>query len=162
GWHPEIIPARNSDDSVLVIGAGPAGLECARALGQRGYTVHLAEAGEELGGRVTREAKLPGLAAWARVRDHRVLQIEKMRNVSVSRASRLEPEHVREMGCARVVVATGAHWRRDGVGRIHGRPVPGFDASAVRTPDDIMAGARPAGAVVIFDDDHFYMGGLMA
>jgi dimethylamine/trimethylamine dehydrogenase len=37
GWHPERIPAKASDRSVLVVGAGPAGLEAARALGQRGY-----------------------------------------------------------------------------------------------------------------------------
>ena len=30
-WHPERIPAKGSDDSVLVVGAGPAGLEAARA-----------------------------------------------------------------------------------------------------------------------------------
>ena len=52
GWHPEIISAKSSEDAVLIVGAGPAGLECARALGQRGYRVHLAEASEELGGRV--------------------------------------------------------------------------------------------------------------
>ncbi len=30
GWHPEFIPTRGSEDKVLVVGAGPAGLECAR------------------------------------------------------------------------------------------------------------------------------------
>jgi dimethylamine/trimethylamine dehydrogenase len=35
-WHPEVIGARGSEDRVLVVGAGPAGLEAARALGQRG------------------------------------------------------------------------------------------------------------------------------
>ncbi|MFQ5784505.1 MAG: NAD(P)-binding protein, partial [Alphaproteobacteria bacterium] len=59
GWHPERIPARGSEDSVLVVGAGPAGLECVRALGQRGYAVTLAEATTELGGRVTDESRLP-------------------------------------------------------------------------------------------------------
>ena len=59
---------RRSDASVLVVGAGPAGLEAAHALGKRGYDVVLAEAGDELGGRVAREARLPGLAAWIRVR----------------------------------------------------------------------------------------------
>ena len=83
GWHPEIIPAHKSDDAVLVVGAGPAGLECARALGQRGYRVHLAEAGDELGGRVTLESKLPGLAEWARVRDHRIQQLGKLDNVEI-------------------------------------------------------------------------------
>ncbi len=46
GWHPERIAAKGSDEKVLVIGAGPAGLECARALGQRGYAVTMAEAAE--------------------------------------------------------------------------------------------------------------------
>ena len=41
---------------VLVVGAGPAGLEAARALGRRGYEVMLAESGRELGGRVLTKA----------------------------------------------------------------------------------------------------------
>jgi dimethylamine/trimethylamine dehydrogenase len=162
GWHPEKIAAKASDDSVLIVGAGPAGLECARALGQRGYAVHLAEAGEELGGRVTRESRLPGLAVWARVREHRVLQIEKMTNVELYRGSRLEAVHLREMGCARVAIATGAAWRRDGSGRASFGPLPGFGAPGVFTPDDIMAGAMPPGPVVVYDDDHYYMGGVIA
>ena len=161
-WHPEAIPAHGSDDTVLVVGAGPAGLECARALGMRGYTVHLAEAGDELGGRVSRESRLPGLAAWARVRDYRVQQLSKLTQVSIYRDSRLSAEHVREFGAARVVIATGSTWRRDGVGRAHGTPVPGLDGKNVLTPDDIMAGAKPAGPVMVYDDDHFYMGGVVA
>jgi len=31
----------------------------------------------------------------------------------------------------------------------------------VLTPDDLMAGRRPAGHVVVYDDDHFYMGGVL-
>jgi dimethylamine/trimethylamine dehydrogenase len=162
GWHPEIISGKASDDSVLVVGAGPAGLECARALGQRGYAVHLAEAGEELGGRVTCEARLPGLAAWARVRDHRLLQLDKMANVGVYRAGRLEAADVREMGAAHVVIATGATWRRDGVGRVHRTAIPGFDGPGIYTPDDVMAGAAIAGPAVLFDDDHYYIGGVLA
>ncbi|MDX1576324.1 MAG: NAD(P)-binding protein, partial [Kiloniellales bacterium] len=63
GWHPEAIAPQGSDDQVLIVGAGPAGLECARALGRRGYGVILAEAEAELGGRVAAECRLPGLAA---------------------------------------------------------------------------------------------------
>ncbi|MFP6741645.1 MAG: NADH:flavin oxidoreductase, partial [Alphaproteobacteria bacterium] len=40
-WHPEVIAPRGSDDKVLIVGAGPAGLEAARSLGNRGYEVHL-------------------------------------------------------------------------------------------------------------------------
>ena len=60
GWHPEHIPVKDTDDHVLVVGAGPAGLEAARAFGQRGYEVMLAEAARDLGGRVTRETTFPG------------------------------------------------------------------------------------------------------
>jgi dimethylamine/trimethylamine dehydrogenase len=162
GWHPEIIPAKGSDDAVLVVGAGPAGLECARALGQRGYHVHLAEAGEELGGRVGRESRLPGLAEWARVRDYRLQQIGKLANVEVFPASRLTADDIREFGIPHVVLATGAHWRSDGVGRWHSRPVEGFQGPSIFTPDDVMAGRLPPGPVVVYDDDHYYMGGVLA
>ncbi len=80
-WHPERIPPGDPETSVLIVGAGPAGLECARALGQRGFAVTVAEAKEELGGRVSIESKLPGLATWARVRDYRTNLIQAMGNV---------------------------------------------------------------------------------
>ncbi len=60
GWHPERIKARGSDSNVLVVGAGPAGLSAAQKLGLRGYEVALAEAGTELGGRVSLESSFPG------------------------------------------------------------------------------------------------------
>jgi dimethylamine/trimethylamine dehydrogenase len=162
GWHPEIVPPKASDDAVLIVGAGPAGLEAARALGQRGYQVSLAEASEDLGGRVLREARLPGLGEWIRVRDYRIGQLDKMTNVEIYRASRLTPEHVRELAAPRVIVATGSHWRRDGIGLTLKAPVPGFDGVGVYTPDDIMAGAAPEGPVLVYDDDHFYLGGVLA
>ncbi|QEX17051.1 methylamine [Hypericibacter terrae] len=162
GWHPEIVPARKSEDEVLVVGAGPAGLECARTLGQRGYRVHLAEASDELGGRVAREAKLPSLSEWGRVRDYRTYQLGKLANVEIYRGSRLDPAHILEMGASRVVLATGAEWRRDGVGRMHGFAVPGFQGINVFTPDDIMAGKAVQGPVIVYDDDHYYMGGVIA
>ena len=40
--------------------------------------------------------------------------------------------------------------------------VPGFAGEAVFTPDDLMEGRLPSGPVVIFDDDHYYMGGVLA
>ena len=162
GWHPERIPPKSDDGSVLVVGAGPAGLEAALAAGRRGHDVILAEAAEELGGRVTRESRLPGLGAWARVRDYRTYQISQMANVEVYKASSLNPAQVLEFGAAHVAVATGARWRRDGYGRAHQFPIPGTDGSNVLTPDDIMVGVRPQGAVLIYDDDHYYMGSVIA
>ena len=92
GWHPENIAPKGSDSSILVVGAGPAGLEATRALGQRGYQVMLAEASTVLGGRVAQECKLPGLAEWGRVRDYRVQQIQKMVNVDIYPDNRLSAE----------------------------------------------------------------------
>jgi dimethylamine/trimethylamine dehydrogenase len=162
GWHPEFIPAAASEKTVLVVGAGPAGLEAARALGQRGYAVTLTERTRTLGGRVTREASLPGLAEWSRVRDWRTTQIEKLDNVEVYLESELEAEQILEFGADRVVLATGADWRRDGVGRWHAKAIEGWHTASVLTPDDIMDGALPEGPVLIFDDDHYYMGGIVA
>ena len=162
GWHAEEIEPKGSDDGVLVVGAGPAGLECARALGQRGYTVHLVEARPEVGGRVALESELPGLAAWGRVRDYRVGQIEKMKNVEVYTGSSLSAQDVLDYGAETVIIATGSHWRGDGVAYTNAHPIPGCDGRRVFTPDDVMSGKALEGPVVVFDDDHFYMGGVIA
>jgi dimethylamine/trimethylamine dehydrogenase len=162
GWHPERFRPRASDARILVVGGGPAGLEAAMALGKRGYEVTLAEATRELGGRVLHEARLPGLAPWIRVVDYRRAQIAKLPNVEVVLESAVTAEEVREYGFDRVAVAAGARWRADGVGRWHTHPMPIEDVE-VLTPDDLFAGRRPAGdRVVLFDDDHYYLGGALA
>ena len=160
-WHPERIPPGDADQSVLVVGAGPAGLECARALGQRGFAVTVAEAREELGGRVTIESKLPGLATWARVRDYRTNLLQTMGNVDIYRGSLLSAQDVIDFGCDHAVIATGARWTREilSAGRY---PVSGFEGDNVYTPDDILAGAEPTGPIVIYDFDHYYMGSCLA
>jgi len=162
GWHPENMKPNRSDSKVLIVGAGPAGLESARALGLRGYQVTLAEATDHLGGRVHLERTLPNLSAWGRVADYRVGQIQKMANVEVYLQSPLDADQVLDFGFEHVCLATGSSWRRDGVGRAHLRPIPIDSAMPLFTPDDIMAGNLPQGHVVLFDDDHYYMGGVIA
>ena len=163
GWHPERSRAKGLSDTVLIVGAGPAGLEATLAAGKRGYSVTLAEATATLGGRVARERHLPGLQAWGRVADYRTGQLAPMANVAVYRESRLTAEDILAMGAQHVAIATGATWRRDAVARLHLGPIPTDPAMPVFTPDDIMAGAGPSGGcVVIYDDDHFYMGSVMA
>jgi len=109
-------------------------LECARALGQRGYSVVLVEEEKELGGRVALEANLPGLSEWRRVIDWRLSQIQKMDNVSIYPGSKMDAEDILEAEFAHVMVATGARWRRDGVGRTHWQPIPGHDLPSIFTP----------------------------
>ena len=163
GWHPERIQPRRSDATVLVIGAGPAGLEATRALGQRGYNVLLAEASEALGGRITQECQLPGLAEWGRVRDYRVQQIQTMPNVDVFLDNNLNAEDALSIGAEHIVVATGSKWRADGFGRYHEKPCLELGpAEQIFTPDDIFIGRFPQGKAVLFDDDHYYMGSVLA
>jgi dimethylamine/trimethylamine dehydrogenase len=163
GWHPERIEPKSSDATVLVVGAGPAGLEATRALGQRGYNVLLAEATTELGGRVAQECRLPGLAEWVRVADYRVQQIQTMPNVDIFLDNHLNAEDALSIGADHIVTATGSKWRADGYGRYHNKPCPNLEpAEQVFTPDDIFAGRVPEGRVVIFDDDHYYMGSVLA
>jgi len=163
GWHPEFIPTKKYDKKILVVGAGPAGLEATRALGQRGYEVMLAEAGDQLGGRVLKESALPGLAEWRRVRDWRVGQIEPMPNVSIFRGNELSADDVLAIGADAVVLATGSHWVRTGVGRSSSEGFTGCQLPSVFTPDDIMAGRFPdAGPVLLYDDDNFYLASVLA
>ena len=162
GWHPERMNAKGPSSNVLVVGAGPAGLEATRALAERGYEVALAEAGTTLGGRVTRERQLPGLSAWGRVADYRAYQIGQKPNVQTYFDSALDAESILEFGFEHVCIATGAEWRRDGVARQHVVPFPTNEKMPLFTPDDLMDGATPSGHVVIYDDDHYYMGGVLA
>ena len=173
GWHPEHIRKRESDKSVLIVGAGPAGLEAARALAQREYEIVLAEAADEFGGRVAREARLPGLSSYVRVRDHRKLQLDQMGNANCYLKSRLTCEDILEYQIPRVVIATGCRWRRDGVSACNPLGVPvGEGAREPLTPDDVMsivagephaAGALPENArVLVWDDDHYYMASVIA
>ncbi len=161
GWHPEIIPPAKIEESILIIGSGPAGLECAVSLGKRGYRVILAEAASEIGGRVSRECKLPGLSAWSRVRDYRQQQLEKLSKVEVYLNSNLELEEILQLGVDHVVVATGSRWRIDGTGRNRSSAIEGTDSVKIITPDDIMDGSESSDEFFVYDDDHFYMGGII-
>jgi dimethylamine/trimethylamine dehydrogenase len=162
GWHPERIRAKTSAAKVLVVGAGPAGLEAAQALGKRGYDVVLAEGSDTLGGRVVREARLPGLASWIRVVDYRKGQIDRLPNVEIALGSPLDATEILSYDFDHIALATGSLWRDDGVGRWHTRPLELTGVECL-TPDDLMSGTRPSGTrVVLYDDDHYYLGGVLA
>lgn len=165
GWHPERLRPRAAEESILVVGAGPAGLEAATSLGRRGYEVALLEKSRHLGGRVRRESALPGLAAWIRVVDHREQLLASLPTVSHYLESPTSCDDVLGFGFDRVVVATGARWRGDGVGKTRVEPVAIASGAVVFTPDDLMRGARPAepgSRVLVYDDDHYYLGGVLA
>lgn len=162
GWHPEIFPTAKATKEILIIGAGPAGLEAGRALGQAGHQVTILDGRREAGGRVIREAALPGLIEWRRVVDWRLTQIEKMGNVEIFPSSIMKAADILEAGIPNVILATGATFRRDGKGRTNRVGVNGLENIVVYTPDDLMEGKLPQGKVLLYDDDHYYMGGVLA
>jgi len=83
-------------------------------------------------------------------------------NVESYFESELDAESILEFGFENVCIATGAKWRRDGVSRQHVVPFSTDDATPIFTPDDLMNGANPMGHVGIYDDDQYYMGGVLA
>ncbi len=165
GWHPETIRQSSEAKSHLIVGAGPAGLECAWTLLRAGHKVTIAEAASEPGGRVSRESRLPGLSAWGRVRDYRVQQISQSPDADLYLSSRMAVEDIVDFGAASVVIAAGSRWRFDGIGSTRFSPVNLSGVKAL-TPDNIMDNAASfktgSGGFVVYDDDHFYMASVVA
>ena len=159
GWHPERIASYPKRDTALVVGAGPAGLEAALTLARRGLEVTLTEASRHLGGRIAHESTLPGLATWGRVRDWRMTMLAKLPNVQIFRESRMTAGDITDLNPDHLVLATGSRWRRDGVGVVGMEPLSFPNAL---TPDDVFSGTPTPGPVVIYDDEHYFMGGALA
>jgi dimethylamine/trimethylamine dehydrogenase len=161
GWHPERFAPPKSESSILIVGGGPAGLECAVTLARRGYQVTLADAAKEFGGRLRFETRLPGLATWGRVADWRLGQLRERSNVNLYPGSELQPDDILALEHSHVVVATGARWTKMLFSTLE-FPVGALDGPGVYTPDDLAAGIVPPGPVVVFDFDNYYMAGAIA
>jgi dimethylamine/trimethylamine dehydrogenase len=164
-WHPEIVTASKEQERALVVGAGPAGLEAALILAKRGLEVSLVDRDMELGGRLRWESRLPGTKTLQRVLEYRVQQLQRMVNVQIFRGSALTEEDVLEFGAQRVILATGSHWRADGVGPSNPEGIPGFSRAEggwLLSPEEAVAwvseGHAMKGTAVVYDDDHYYIG----
>lgn len=165
GWHPEIITPSKEQERALVVGAGPAGLEAALTLAKRGFEVSLVDRDVELGGRLRWESRLPGAMTLQRVLDYRVQQLQCMSNVQIFRGSVLTAEDVLEFGAQRVILATGSHWRTDGVGPSNPHGITGFscaDRKWLLSPEEVVTrisnGHAMEGTALVYDDDHYYVG----
>ena len=161
GWHPEQFKPSGSEDSVLIVGAGPAGLEAGLIAARRGYQVTIADAASELGGRVRFESSLPGLSAWGRVRDYRLYALQQMANVELYRESTLTADDILGLGHHQVAIATGCEWTRALYSTLE-IPVGAMHQSGVYTPDDLASGTIPKGPVLVYDFDNYYMGAVIA
>ena len=161
GWHPERIKPKSSEDTILVIGGGPAGLEATLSLARRGYSVAIADSKKELGGRINMESKLPGMSSYKRVTDYRLNQINQLDNIEVYLDNTLSSDDVLELGFDHVVTATGSSWQPTIMDE-KSAPVFVTKTDTIFTPEDIMNGCDLKSPVIIFDFDYYYMGGLLA
>jgi dimethylamine/trimethylamine dehydrogenase len=165
GWHPEKFTVTSRPSQVLVVGAGPSGMECARVLALRGYDVDLVEADDALGGHLRDVVKLPGLAEWNRVITYRETQLARMTNVRIMRGTgKVSVEEILDYGAPRVVLATGARWVGNGLGASGPDPLPGVDMALSHcvTPDQFFAGKPIGDRVVILDSDGYFMASSIA
>ena len=141
---PHITPRSPVTKKVVVVGAGPAGLEAARVLGERGHRVVVLEAAHQPGGQVRlaaaslRRRDLIGIVEW-RISEAKLSGVDFRYGVYADAATVLaeEPDVV--------VVATG------------GLPNTSFLAEGshlVTDTWDVMSGAaHPRGAVLVYDDN---------
>jgi dimethylamine/trimethylamine dehydrogenase len=168
GWHPEhFAPMKGGERNLLVVGAGPAGLECAIVLARRGATrVHLVEAHERIGGHFDWVPRLPGLAEWSRVVHYRQAAAASLRNLAIITRKPLTADDVMDYGADTVILATGSYWATDGLNAMTQGPLPGADAGLphVLTPEQVMVEGKDIKGerVVVYDTEGYFVGVSLA
>ena len=153
-FMPHLVPrSPNPGKKAVVVGAGPAGLEAARVLAERGHQVVLFEASEHPGGQVALAARMDRRREIIGIVDWRVAQCEAL-GVSFRYNTFAEADDVLAEDPDIVIVATG------------GVPNTEFlDAGGdlVLTTWDILSGdAKPAAAVLMYDDNGGHPGMMAA
>ena len=117
----EIKPATKAK-KVMVIGAGPGGMEAARVAAIRGHEVTLYDKQKEMGGQLLLAAKPPGKEKLLWVRDYEETQLNKLK-VKVELGTEVTLELVASKKPDVVIVATGAEPAIPEISGIRGKNV---------------------------------------
>jgi NADPH-dependent 2,4-dienoyl-CoA reductase/sulfur reductase-like enzyme len=140
---PHTVHAAPAPRRVAVVGGGPAGLEAARILGERGHAVTLFEAGPRLGGQLVLAARSPRRRDLRGIVDWRAQELDRL-GVAVRLGTYAEPDELAAAGWDVIVVATG--------GLPASPEIPG--APHVVDGWDILSGARRVTGRILVYDDH--------
>ncbi|MEQ9661889.1 MAG: FAD-dependent oxidoreductase [Parasphingopyxis sp.] len=142
---------------ILVIGGGPAGLEAARVAATRGHEVILAEAQPDLGGSLKFAAMAPARQGFADILFWLEKEVYRL-GVDVRLSTYLTLDDVREISPEKVIVATGAIPRYDGIQVSNpGDPIDGFHLAHVMTSIDLFStpAQKVERAIVVDDLGHY-------
>jgi 2,4-dienoyl-CoA reductase-like NADH-dependent reductase (Old Yellow Enzyme family) len=158
----ELAPAPDVEKGkVVIVGAGPAGLEAARVAARSGHKVVLLERSNGIGGQLAAWAMLPGRAhragtiAWYR----RELDAH---GVEVRLGAEATAGAILGEAPDAVVLATGAAYDRQGRSGWASAPIPGWDRPIVLAPEDVIFGRRTTGYVVVYDEEGLHAGAGVA
>jgi len=142
---PHVIgKAANAGLKVVVVGAGPAGLEAARVAAERGHRVEVLEAAAQAGGQVRLAALNPRRRELIGIVDWRLSELDLL-GVPMTYNVYAEAADVLERAPDVVIIATG------GVPQVP--PLDGGDDLVVSSWDIVSGAVKPQGPVLVYDDN---------